>query len=506
MDLSDHDKKMTDDFAPLAPQPAADEATVERRNEADNLSSAATPATPPSGKCTGNLLRRLSHNLFSGLRLAFLLRVDPEQPCATPADLALLAATDFICNLTVSYLLVGRGGSFAYSAVSSFFFHLPLLLFFAWLAARILSRASLPIAIPVTLVAASVPIELCHMALERVVQMRQLEWLENHLYAPHYYRFFLWWMTAALVFLLRLKPAAPARRASVVLLFVVLVVLPLWFFPRGDLWVSAAESGESGQLHLTDEVLAAQQRLLDGQLAALLPGRKWVAHLYFLGFAGDASQDVFLKELTAAQRLFDERFGTFGREVILANNPQTAATLPFATADNLDRALSRLGRVMNREDDVLFLYLTSHGSKEHELAVNNPPLELEGLTPEKLRHMLRKSGIIWKVVVVSACYAGGFVDPLKDDHSVIITAADATHESFGCGFGEKFTWFGEAFLDDALRRTFSFSQAFQQASETIQQWEKEQRETPSNPQIWVGKAIKPKLAALEKRLAEANQP
>ena len=505
MDVKDHDETTaTDSSATLTRQPASDDAMVAKRSGEDSIGTGPL-AAPPSGKGTGNLLRLLLNNLSCGLRIAFFLRVDPERLCATPGALTLLALTDFVGNLTVSLLLVGRGGSFAYSAVTSFFFHLPLLLFFGFLAAGILCRPSLVVEIPVALVAASIPIELCHMAIEQAVQIRQLGWLENYLYAPHYYRFFLWWTAAALVFLLRLKPAEAARMAAVWLLFAVLVVLPLWFFPRGDLWVSAAESGESGELHLTDAVLVAQQRLLDGQLAALLPGRKGIVDLYFVGFAGDATQDVFLKELMAAKRLFDEHFGTLGRGVTLANNPQTASTLPFATADNLDRALSRLGRVMNREEDVLFLYLTSHGSREHELAVNNPPLELDGLTPEMLRRMLQKSGITWKVVVVSACYAGGFVDSLKDDHSLIIAASDAGHESFGCGFGEKFTWFGEAFLDDALRHTFSFTAAFEQARDTIQHWEKEQRETPSNPQIWVGRAMGQKLAALEKQLAKRSK-
>jgi hypothetical protein len=159
---------------------------------------------------------------------------------------------------------------------------------------------------------------------------------------------------------------------------------------------------------------------------------------------------------------------------------------------------------MNREEDVLFLFLTSHGSPEHVLTVDNGPLELDGLTPEMVRRMLRKSGVTWKVLVVSACYSGGFVEPLKDDHTLIITAADATHESFGCSYGEKFTWFGNAYFKEALRHTYSFTAAFTQARQTIRKWEAEQGESPSNPQIWVGKKMENKLAQLEKRLAARN--
>jgi hypothetical protein len=280
----------------------------------------------------------------------------------------------------------------------------------------------------------------------------------------------------------------------------VLVLTPLWYFPRPDLWAALSEHGESGELHVTEEVLAAQAHLMDQELGNIARGKRGESDLYFVGFAGDGSQDVFLKELRATDRLLDTRFDASGRSLIMANNPQTATTLPFATVDNLERALVRVGQLMNRDEDVLFVYLTSHGSKEHELAVNAPPLELKGLTPERLRGMLKRSGAKWKVIVVSACFSGGFIEPLKDDSTLIITAADAEHESFGCGYGENFTWFGEAFVNQALRQTYSFVEAFENAREIIRKWEEEEGETPSNPQIWVGREILPKLKEIDKRL------
>jgi hypothetical protein len=505
MENTDHNQTPpAESSAPSTHPSSAHDAAADAGTAGEATETGAPQGAPADGKGRVNFLRQLLANLFGGLRLAVGLPTAPERFFATPLALALLALTDFLVNLGLSYLLVGRSGFFAYAAVSSFYFHLPLLLFFGYLAGRLLSRPSLVLVIPVALVALSIPIELSHAVLERVMQMRQIGWLEDYLFAPHYYRFFSWWIVAALIFLLRLRQAPVANRIAAGLIFIALVVMPLWFFPRGDLWVSSSEGSESGQLHLTDEVLAAQQRLLDRELDELLPGREGKADLYFLGFAGDASQDVFLKEATSAQRIFDQRFGTTRRSLLLVNNPKTATTLPFATAPNLEQALYRLGQVMNRDEDVLFLYFTSHGSREHELTVNNPPLELGGLTPEQLRRMLKKSGITWKVLVVSACYSGGFVDPLKDEHSLIITAADAVNSSFGCGYGEKFTWFGQAFLDDALRRTFSFTAAFERARKTIRQWEKEQGETPSNPQIWVGKAMQKKLPELEKLLAKRS--
>ena len=503
MELEQHEIGASAGTSALGPpDPAAQQLASERSSEGIGSGAAAGAAAQLAGVAGLAPLPRLAAELRNGVRAALGLRVGLDRLQASPARLALLALLDVVVNLVVSFLLVGRGGYFSYSAVPSFFFHLPLFLFFGLLAAKILSRRSLIPGIASLLVALSIPIEFCHALLEWLAQLRQFDWLEDYLSAPHYYRFFWWWAAAALLFLLRLEPAAGWRRLRLPLIFLLLVLPPLWFYSRGDLWVSAAENSESGELHLTEEVLSAQDRLLTGELAALLPGKPGTTDLYFLGFAGDATQDVFLKELTAARKLFSERFGSSGRSILLVNNPQTAATLPFATAGNLERALKGLGQVMNRAEDVLFLYISSHGSREHELEVNNRPLELKGLTPEQLQRMLRNSGITWKVVVVSACFSGGFIEPLQDDTSLIITAADATHESFGCGYGEEFTWFGHAFLGDALRHSFSFTDAFERARDTIRQWEEERGETPSNPQIWGGKSIWPKLKSLENELVQ----
>lgn len=463
--------------------------------------TASVPMEPPDSASRRGPFAQLGRDLLDGARGALFLRSELERLSASPANLAMLVLADLSLNLLVSFLLVGRGGSFLSNALPYFLFYLPLFLLYGTMAQRLISRPTALAGIATALLAFSIPVELCHGVLEWLAQWRPFEWLSQYLTVPHYFRFFGWWSAASLLFILRLEPRRPMRRVAAVLLFVALVVAPLWFFQRGDLWVSGEGGNESGALTIDDEVLLVQPRLLDEELSSLLHGRPGVTDLYFVGFAGDASQDVFLKELTVARQTFDERFGTAGRSVLLVNNPQSAAALPFATVGNLERALTRVGEVMNR-DDVLFLYLSSHGSRDHELEVSNAPLELKQITPELLRRLLVKSGIRYKVVVVSACFSGGFVEPLRDAESLVITAADATHESFGCGFGENFTWFGEAFVGQALKETFSFTRAFEKSRETIGKWEEEKWETPSNPQIWIGDRVMPVLERLQKELEQ----
>src|SRR5439155_7151900 len=156
-----------------------------------------------------------------------------------------------------------------------------------------------------------------------------------------------------------------------------------------------------------EEAFYLQPRLLQRDLAALERGRKGVIDLYFVGVAGDANQDVFMKEVNAVTTLFDERFDTAGRSVRLINNPSAVSEAPIASGTSLGMALKRIAEVMD-PDDIVFLFLTSHGSREHRFSLAFWPMAFDVLDPPRLRRLLDESGIKRRVVVVSACYAGGF--------------------------------------------------------------------------------------------------
>jgi hypothetical protein len=92
------------------------------------------------------------------------------------------------------------------------------------------------------------------------------------------------------------------------------------------------------------------------------------------------------------------------------------------------------------------------------------------------------------VVLVSACFSGGFIDPLKDDGTLVITAARRDRRSFGCADENDFTHFGRAFFKEALPEAKSFQQAFKKASALVGEWERKEDER-SLPQIHAPKAI-----------------
>jgi hypothetical protein len=113
------------------------------------------------------------------------------------------------------------------------------------------------------------------------------------------------------------------------------------------------------------------------------------------------------------------------------------------------------------------------------------PLQLADLAPIDVRRMLDDAGIRYRVVVVSACYSGGFVESLKDDDTLVVTASAPDRNSFGCSNEADFTYVGKAYFDEALRSTDSFIEAFDLAVPRIAARE-QQRLRPSNPQIFVG--------------------
>ena len=207
---------------------------------------------------------------------------------------------------------------------------------------------------------------------------------------------------------------------------------------------------------LSEEAFYAQSRVLNKALDSIQYGEFAQSHWYFLGVAGASYQDVFMSEIERIREQFDTRFGTFGRSMVLINNPMTRNVIPIASQTSIELALRRMGQRMNRESDVLFLYMTSHGLKDH-FEIENAPLDLNQVDPKWLRDTLDKSGIRWRVIVISACYSGSFVSALQDDNTLVITASAADRESFGCSNEADYTYFGRAFFDQAMREQNSFA-------------------------------------------------
>ena len=263
------------------------------------------------------------------------------------------------------------------------------------------------------------------------------------------------------------------------------------------LWVPAeqASADEGDDADQAEALFYDQPARIAAAVARVAPAQHGRPGVYFVGFAGDGSQGVFRRETLFANEAFGARFGSLERSVLLINDIEDRDSYPLASVSGLEQTLKVLAARMDLEEDVLVLFLSSHGS-EDGLEVENGSLPLAQLAPEDVREALDASGIRWRVVVVSACHSGVFVDALKSDTTAIITASDAAHDSFGCDDDRELTWFGEALLKDSLPGNASLEDAFHKAAGLIAHREDAEHRTHSNPQLYMGELMQKKLAEL----------
>ena len=247
-----------------------------------------------------------------------------------------------------------------------------------------------------------------------------------------------------------------------------------------------------------EQVFTDQPEAMRKALARLAPRTPGKPNLYAVAVGADASEDVFRNEAEYVEAMVGKRFGSPGHTVVLENNPATLTTRPLASWTNLEAALGGLAKVMDPREDVLLLYIATHGSSDHTLLVDMDPIPLDQIDPDGLAEILSKQPFRWKVVVVNACYSGGFVPKLRGTGTLVLTAARSDRTSFGCGADSDITYFGRAWLAHGLNATPDFIDAFGKAKTEIASWEKRDALQPSEPQIDVGTGIDGKLEAWRK--------
>ena len=447
-------------------------------------------ATPPAAAPTG-LLAGLFRNLSGGVALLALRRRWPPRFVVSFDQLAALV----VVNLAVWALL-----DFLHAAP-----HAPLALdgLFAWacyvllglaacaLVARVQSRAGDTRALLVPALAVS-PFVLT------------LFWLALDL--PVIDRWPLTATIVAVVYLVCLAvrvlgAAYGTVRWGAALAAVVLILASPWVFALLNLdtrlWVAeqTEQTQDADDADDAEALFYDQPARIAAAVARVQPTQPGKPGVFFVGFAGDGASGVFRREAQFAAEVFGERYGSRERTVLLINDAEDRDSYPLASVAGLEQTLKVLASRMNLDEDVLVLFLTSHGS-EDGLEVANGTLPLAQLAPEEVRAALDAAGIRWRVVVVSSCYAGVFLDALKSEASAVITAADAGHSSFGCDENRELTWFGEAFLKDSLPRSASLQDAFRKAAALIARREDAAHQVHSNPQLYVGALMQKKLAGL----------
>ncbi len=233
--------------------------------------------------------------------------------------------------------------------------------------------------------------------------------------------------------------------------------------------------------------LQQHQALLERVLNNMEASTENTPNAFFIGFAGDGKQSVFRREIEYVSNFFASVYGSGGRSISLINDHETAGQYPLATRLSFEQSIAAVAEKADLNKDVLVVYLTSHGSEEHTISVQHDAIKLPNLSAEELAELLNNSGFKHKLVLVSACYSGGYLPALDDGDTMILTAASADTASFGCTDDADLTYFAKALFAQVLNDepAMSLDAAFAHAKSILERWENEQDLAASKPQIKV---------------------
>lgn len=439
---------------------------------------------------------KLLKNLTAGARLAFFRRVGIAQFHISAGQIIALVLVDLALSLLVD--MVRAGGPIEFNIWGIYYYSFGIILFLlsGWVISLGIRRAAALSEYLVVAMSALPYTTLIMVALELWLLWKPQ--LAGQIYYYAWYAVLLWVAIVVIRAVGLVGASGLVRRLALAVIAVAVSIAPLFWLPQQEILQQAYVEPSQPRIDV-EKTFYAQPAMLAGAFDALAPQRPGVIDLYFIGFAGYASQDVFLKEANYVRALLDRRFDTHERSLVLVNNAKTIGRFPIASTSNLARALQHVGTLMNTEEDVLFLFLTSHGDVDF-LASDFWPLDLNDLGAYTLRDMLAAAKVKWKVIVISACHSGSFIDKLKDETTLIMTAARSDRKSFGCSAESDFTYFSKALFDGALNKGASIRDAFNIAKAQIEQRERREKLEPSLPQMYSTPAIEAKLTALELRL------
>lgn len=240
---------------------------------------------------------------------------------------------------------------------------------------------------------------------------------------------------------------------------------------------------------IAEHAIYKESARLQQTLDALQISKPEKIELYSLVVAGYGTEEVFRRESRFIEELFSTQYGNQPTAIYLSNSQRSLDEKPMATRTSIAAAITRIAERMDKKQDIFFLYITSHGSKNKTISLNHNGVVLADIDAKWLGDLLKSTEIQHRVIVLSACFSGGFIDDIKDENTLVMTAASAEKTSFGCADDSLFTYFGKAYFKESLKPGIDFEQAFYQARKLVEGWEVEQKITHSEPQIYANEKI-----------------
>ncbi len=266
----------------------------------------------------------------------------------------------------------------------------------------------------------------------------------------------------------------------------------------------AAQNGWSMEQNRSAAWHLAQHKRLGTALDALQPQRPGIVDAYVVTIGLD-SDPVFGREAGEAAKVLSRRYGANGRTIFLtAGADDKPVGTPQGSPPNLAVALAAVAAKMNLKEDVLILFSTSHGDPVSGLAYRDGDKGVGLIAPKRLATLLDGLGFERRMLLLSACFAGVFIPELDSENSIIVTAASSKRTSFGCAPGNDWTFFGDALINNSLRKNQSFEKATDEAMGLIIWWETQRNLVPSQPQLFIGDKAKAWLDPLEAKIPKVE--
>ena len=211
------------------------------------------------------------------------------------------------------------------------------------------------------------------------------------------------------------------------------------------------------------------------------PAARWQVVLA----AGDDAQPVFDNATRAlSQRLAAAGVPTGNIHRLSASDSELGAAVEPALANVL---LQRIGTLPARPGDRCLIFLTSHGERGAGLWLARSNT---AVSPDELAQALsRGCAAVPTVVVVSACYSGGFAaGKMAKPNRIILTAARDDRPSFGCQIHRVYNFFDECLLG-ALPKSATWRAVAAGSRECVRRMERALGEQPSEPQAYFGAIV-----------------
>jgi hypothetical protein len=166
---------------------------------------------------------------------------------------------------------------------------------------------------------------------------------------------------------------------------------------------------------------------------------------------------------------------------MLTSDPGANPSLGAATAANVSNALRSGG------GEACLAFITSHGDESGFVLRS-----AQGTVgPSTLGSALDAGcGSRPTVVVVSACHSGVFLTPaMRQPNRIVLTAAAADRVSFGCGAGDRYTYYDQCLLQQ-FDGAVTWRELAQRTRTCVENLESSMGiSRPSQPQTFVGAAV-----------------